>query len=234
MTESFQTEIKKNLAKEQEPLESYIVSWQVPTVPKVEVDTISNSSSSDSYIASMSCPHNVFGSNQFNTYSSWQKHESLTQSNAHENLSSQTNLGSVDNWPTHCVGPTCRGLSAGSMDPADKPREVGLGNNAPHTLVKAPEKIIKKNAEKSVSNKYTIQLVASHKVHDISLFKKSNRLFADAKIRRFSNAQGMWYVLTLGEFDSMSTAKQSIQKLPASLIQLNPWVRAVSGLNSLS
>jgi hypothetical protein len=34
-------------------------------------------------------------------------------------------LGRVDNWATAPVLPTCRGLSAASMDPADKPRGVG-------------------------------------------------------------------------------------------------------------
>lgn len=43
-------------------------------------------------------------------------------------------LGSVDNYATICDEPTFRGSSAESMDPVDKPREVGLELNSHQTL----------------------------------------------------------------------------------------------------
>ncbi len=44
-------------------------------------------------------------------------------------------LGSVDNCPITHATPTSRGSSAASMDPADEPRDVGVGVNCQQTLI---------------------------------------------------------------------------------------------------
>jgi 3-dehydroquinate dehydratase / shikimate dehydrogenase len=60
-------------------------------------------------------------------------------------------LECVDNWAPAPVPPTCRGLSAASMDPADKPRGVGFLSqnvsslvNCQHALAKTKKNYLKK------------------------------------------------------------------------------------------
>ena len=53
-----------------------------------------------------------------------------------KNWPRQWKLGCVDNCSTILTRPTCRGLSAASMDPADKPRDVGSEMNCQQTLIK--------------------------------------------------------------------------------------------------
>lgn len=86
---------------------------------------------------------------------------------------------------------------------------------------------------KSKAGSYTIQLAASHKAADVHRFKKNNPLLAKAKVRHFTNEKGDWYILTLGEFSSRGEAQGSVNKLPKALAKLSPWVRAVSGLDSV-
>ena len=90
--------------------------------------------------------------------------------------------------------------------------------------------VVKKPVIKLDTNGYTIQLVASHKISDIHLFRKNNSLLDNTKIRQFTNAKGTWYILTLGEYDSRNKAQLNAKKLPAKLAKLNPWIRPVSGL----
>lgn len=102
----------------------------------------------------------------------------------------------------------------------------------PHSL---HEKLV---TEKPVSKKanvkiFTIQLVASHRIEDINNFKKKNKLLAKAKVRHFTNAKGVWYILTFGEFDNRSQAQLNIKKLPGDLAKLNPWIRSVEGLSNI-
>ncbi|HHQ9287741.1 TPA: SPOR domain-containing protein [Legionella anisa] len=79
---------------------------------------------------------------------------------------------------------------------------------------------------------YTIQVAASHNKNDIERFQQNNKLFAqNTKIRHFTNAKGLWYILTMGEFESRAEAQRNITKLPATLAKLHPWVRPVSNLS---
>ncbi|KTD57929.1 SPOR domain-containing protein [Legionella shakespearei] len=88
--------------------------------------------------------------------------------------------------------------------------------------------------KKAHGNLYTIQLVASHRVSDVHRFRQSNKLFANAKVRHFTNAKGTWYILTLGEFDSRAKAQSKAKALPADLAKLNPWIRPVTaGLSNI-
>ena len=97
----------------------------------------------------------------------------------------------------------------------------------PETLAKKPD------AQKSGSNLYTIQLAASHNESDIHRFRTSNKLFANTKVRHFTNAKGSWYILTLGEYDSRTLAQLSTNKLPPELAKLKPWIRPVAGLSDI-
>lgn len=83
---------------------------------------------------------------------------------------------------------------------------------------------------KSVSGKYTIQLLASHNMKDINRFRKNGHLDKMTKVRQFKNEKGEWYVLTMGEFDTVVSAQSKIKTLPAPLAKLNPWVRKTDRL----
>lgn len=102
----------------------------------------------------------------------------------------------------------------------------------PHSV---HEKLVtEKPASKKTNVKiFTIQLVASHRIEDINNFKKKNKLLTKAKVRHFTNAKGVWYILTFGEYDNRSQAQLNIKKLPSELAKLNPWIRSVEGLSNI-
>lgn len=81
------------------------------------------------------------------------------------------------------------------------------------------------------SSGFTIQLLASHNKGDIHRLKRSNKFYAQAKIKYFSNQKGSWYVLTLGSFNNRAQAQAQINKLPAFIAKSKPWVRALNGLS---
>ena len=86
-------------------------------------------------------------------------------------------------------------------------------------------------SSKNNTNLYAIQVAASHNKADIERFQQNNQLLAqDVKIRHFTNAKGIWYILTIGEYKSRVEAQRSISKLPTKLTKLKPWVRPVSNL----
>ncbi len=93
--------------------------------------------------------------------------------------------------------------------------------------------VVKKPVSKLNTHGYTIQLVASHRISDVHLFRKNNNLVDKTKIRHFTNAKGTWYILTLGEYDSRNKAQLNAKKLPAKLAKLNPWIRPMSGLSNV-
>ncbi|KTD42018.1 SPOR domain-containing protein [Legionella parisiensis] len=79
---------------------------------------------------------------------------------------------------------------------------------------------------------YTIQVAASHNKNDIERFQQNNHLLTqNAKIRHFANSKGVWYILTVGEFESRAEAQRNVTKLPPALVKLHPWVRPVSNLS---
>lgn len=95
--------------------------------------------------------------------------------------------------------------------------------------IKVATPSVKKSNHKSVTHLYTIQLTASHDKKHIERFRNSNKLLAQhSKLRRVTNSKGVWYVLTLGEYQNKAQAQQRVSKLPTSLAKLHPWVRPVS------
>ncbi|WP_115710211.1 SPOR domain-containing protein [Legionella sainthelensi] len=95
--------------------------------------------------------------------------------------------------------------------------------------IKLAKASVKKSNHKSTANLYTIQLTASHDKKHIEHFRKTNKLLAqNAKLRRITNAKGVWYVLTLGEYQNKVQAQHRVSKLPTNLAKLHPWVRPVS------
>ncbi|CEG56450.1 SPOR domain-containing protein [Legionella fallonii] len=104
-----------------------------------------------------------------------------------------------------------------------------------------PEQEVKKPvvslAQKPTGNlaagRYTIQIVASHRISDIHLFRKNHNLADKTKIRHFTNAKGKWYILTIGDYESRNKAQLTAKELPAHLAKLKPWIRPVSGLSNI-
>lgn len=104
------------------------------------------------------------------------------------------------------------------------------------TIIKpALAKTIIKNRIKSIhkSNKFTIQIVASHKISDIHKLRQSKKILSQTTVRQFSNNRGVWYILTIGEFDTRNQAELAINKLPGELAKLKPWIRPVLGLENV-
>ncbi|MFA6303457.1 MAG: SPOR domain-containing protein [Legionella sp.] len=105
---------------------------------------------------------------------------------------------------------------------------------AAKTKVVAKKPVVKKPVKQKVvktkAGQFTIQLLASHKKSEVIRYQKRNALLAKTKLRRFSNQAGVWYVLTLGEFENRTQAEQKISKLPDGLIKLHPWIRTTAGL----
>lgn len=85
----------------------------------------------------------------------------------------------------------------------------------------------------SDKKRYTIQLAASPKQIDVNRLKQKNQLLAQTQVRHYKNAKGSWYILTLGEYDSIKNAQESVKQLPTGLTKLKPWVRPVSNLEQV-
>ncbi|MBA2648130.1 MAG: SPOR domain-containing protein [Legionella sp.] len=83
------------------------------------------------------------------------------------------------------------------------------------------------------TSQFTIQLLASHDKKDIESLKKSNPLLKGAKIKTFTNENGLWYVLVYGEYKNKNEAKSHIKSLHTLIAQLTPWVRSMSGLENI-
>lgn len=93
--------------------------------------------------------------------------------------------------------------------------------------------VAQKPAAKLTTAGYTIQIVASHNISDIHLFRKNHNLIDKTKIRHFTNAKGKWYILTIGDYDNRNQAQTKVKELPTHLAKLKPWIRPVSGLSNI-
>lgn len=101
------------------------------------------------------------------------------------------------------------------------------------TKIKPKAATVNKVIAKNSGPHYTIQLLASHKITDINRFKNSNKLFAGAKVKRFNNDKGSWYILTLGDYANRKDAQAKLNSLSGSVAKLSPWIRNTSGLSSI-
>jgi hypothetical protein len=83
----------------------------------------------------------------------------------------------------------------------------------------------------SMEKLYTIQLVASPDKVDMERYRKNNKLLDDsAKLNYYTENKVVWYVLTIGEYSTMTDAQKTISQLPPTLKKLNPWVRPIATL----
>lgn len=113
------------------------------------------------------------------------------------------------------------------IEPVETPQQT------PPTVAQqsiAPEPVKVEAQKLAEQTLYTIQLIASHQMSDINRFKQNNKLFANTRVRHFTNDKGTWYVLTLGEYTSKTDAQEQVNQLPAELSKLNPWIQSIAGL----
>lgn len=148
---------------------------------------------------------------------SWQ--DSATRQLVEHTLAEKQNLDVIN-----------KGLSGEAIAIADKAVVHAKANISSQLLAKAQStsgKATAANAEKL----YTIQLVASPDKVDMQRYIKNNKLlYTSAKLQHYTENKVVWYVLTMGEYSNMSDAQHSIERLPPSLMKLNPWVRPISSL----
>lgn len=79
---------------------------------------------------------------------------------------------------------------------------------------------------------FTIQLLASHNIHDLYHYMHVHSSFSPFKLRLAENGGEKWYVLTLGEYGQRKDAQQALAKLPHALAKAKPWVRSAKELKS--
>lgn len=114
-----------------------------------------------------------------------------------------------------------------SKTEGEKSRPAKTGTVVAHSILHA------KTAKERQMERYTIQLVAGHSKSTMKHFMEEHHLLKKAKIYQASNNNTHWYVLTIGEYDSLNQAKGHIHQLPHALSKFNPWVRPISGLKNL-
>ncbi len=96
---------------------------------------------------------------------------------------------------------------------------------------KTTTKISTAVAVKPVDKKlYTIQLIASHKEETIKHFMQVNKLTGKSRIYNPMENDKSWFVLTLGEYDNLDTAKAQLSQLPTRLNRFAPWIRPLHAL----
>ncbi len=148
---------------------------------------------------------------------SWQ--DSVTRQLVEHTLAEKQNLDIIN-----------KGLSHEAIAIADKAVIHAKANISSHILAKA-QTISGKGTASKVEKLYTIQLVASPDKVDMQRYIKNNKLlYTSAKLHHYTENKVVWYVLTMGEYNNMTDAQQSIERLPPSLMKLNPWVRPMSSL----
>jgi hypothetical protein len=80
---------------------------------------------------------------------------------------------------------------------------------------------------------YTLQLFSGFKLADVKDMQSDLQLKDKTHIWRAKNQDKDWYVLTLGEYDSVVEAKVARNKLSPEVKELDPWIRKIGGLEAL-
>lgn len=81
---------------------------------------------------------------------------------------------------------------------------------------------------------YVLQLFGAFKVEDVKGIQRELNLKEKTRIWHAKNQGKDWYVLTLGEYDSVVEARVAKNKLPREVKELDPWIRKMNGLEPLS
>lgn len=81
---------------------------------------------------------------------------------------------------------------------------------------------------------YTIQLLASRSKAQLERFAHVHHIEDKTKIFYVHKDNQKWYVLTVGQYNELNSAKEMMERLPKDFSRLKPWVRATSVLQELS
>ena len=92
----------------------------------------------------------------------------------------------------------------------------------------AGKNIFVPKAEKAKKNDtlFTIQLLASKRLHELQKFMSVYPGVNRFKIGLTKHKGTDWYILTMGEFKKRELAEQAIATLPAGISRFKPWVRS--------
>ncbi|KTD38091.1 SPOR domain-containing protein [Legionella oakridgensis] len=113
-----------------------------------------------------------------------------------------------------------------------KAREVKtLNTQASISTVKQQKPVSVKLA--SMQDHYTIQLLASHSRAKLEHFAQLYHIKNQSRILRAKKPDGVWYVLTFGDYHQRDAARQAIMQLPQGLAKFKPWVRSFSELQNI-
>lgn len=84
--------------------------------------------------------------------------------------------------------------------------------------------------QKANPQHYTVQLIGLSTEQGIRNFIADNHLGANATYIRTHRRTKDWYVLVIGQYDSIQQAQAAIQNMPKSLQGFHPWVRKIAAL----
>jgi len=81
--------------------------------------------------------------------------------------------------------------------------------------------------EKKLTANYTVQLLASHEIKRARKFISSHHL-AKASVHIISKNNEVFYIVTLGQYNTKQNAQNAVAHLPKDLKDLGAWVRKVN------
>lgn len=84
------------------------------------------------------------------------------------------------------------------------------------------------------ASSYALQLRGAYDLNVIKRLRDSLALDQTSQIWRMHQDGKDWYVLTYGKYHSITDATLALDRLPAKLQELGPWVRGTSGLEIIS
>lgn len=96
----------------------------------------------------------------------------------------------------------------------------------------AKKSVIKKATAMKATGKYTVQLMASHRLNDVKSYMQQHDLSGKSKYFQTSLQGKPWYFLTYGQFQTAAEATQALKKLPAAVQKNHPWVKSMSTVHA--
>lgn len=102
------------------------------------------------------------------------------------------------------------------------------------TLSQSPVRKPLLNTPAIPTSSYALQLRGAYDLNVIKKLRDRLALQETSQIWRMRQDGKDWYVLTYGKYHSITDATLALDRLPAKLQELGPWVRGTSGLETIS
>lgn len=111
------------------------------------------------------------------------------------------------------------------VKPAPKPDVKPIQQQATESKVTftLADKELKTLSEK----RYILQLAALTNKEAVQDFLDEHKIEPSARIYQALRNGSIWYIVTLGDYDSISSARGAVQRLPNSVQSLGPWVKSL-------